>query len=189
MFVNPKILKKLMKEAFKANFLIIGRNEDNMYIQGQYWKLICKRNFVPKTIYAEIIELAGEIPEEGECFCAGKEGNQMQINSMTIDFPANARVAEVTDFILEAKSGTLQRLLQLASGKIALINEVFHAATKGAHYDEEQGETQAIGPYVDFGHGIFWKNNTGTLQACFRVDDEHEETLIEMENVNLTKCE
>lgn len=76
MFVNPKILKRLMKEAFKANSLIIGRKEDNMFIQGQYWQFLCDRKFVNKTIYAEIIELAGEIPDEGECFCAGKGGNQ-----------------------------------------------------------------------------------------------------------------
>ena len=109
----------------------------------------------------------------------------MQINSMTIGFSSKAKKAEVTDFILEANSGTLQRLLQHPDGKIALMNEVFHVATKGAHYDEEQGETQAEGPYVDFCQGIFWKNNTGTLQACFRVDDDHEEALIAMEDVIL----
>ena len=50
MFVNPKELKKLMKEAHRINHLIIGCRDDLYYIQGFYWKVLCKKKFVPKTI-------------------------------------------------------------------------------------------------------------------------------------------
>lgn len=187
MFVNPKILKRLMKEAFKANYLIIGRNEDKMYIQGHYWRLLCDRKFVPKTIYAEIIELAGEIPDEGECFCAGKEGNQMQINPMTIDFPGDAKEVAVTDLVLLHKKGAAQRLLQFYSGRIVLISERIWAATIGSHNDEREGETPAEGPFCSLNHGVLWKNNTGSFQIVFREDEEHESMLRNMENVDLTE--
>lgn len=187
MFVNPKILKRLMKEAFKANSLIIGRKEDNMFIQGQYWQFLCDRKFVNKTIYAEIIELAGEIPDEGECFCAGKGGNQMQVHSMEIPFPADAKEVAVTDFVLLHKTGVAQRILQFQSGKTVVISEKILAATRGKHYDEEQGEHQAFGPFCNLGHGVLWKNNTGKFRVLFRQDDEHENLLEQLACVDLTE--
>ena len=187
MFVNPKILKRLMKEAFKANSLIIGRKEDDMFIQGQYWQFLCDRKFVQKTIYAEIIELSGEIPEEGECFCAGKNGNKMQVHSMEIPFPINAKEVAVTDFVLLHKTGVAQRIIQFQSGETVLINEKLLAATRGKHYEEEQGEHEALGPYCTLEHGVLWKNNTGKFRILFRQDDEHESVLKHLESVDLTE--
>ena len=189
MFTNPKILKRLMKEAYKANYLIIGRKEDDYYIQGSYWKLLCNKNYIPKTIFAQIIELAGEIPDEGECFCSGKGGNQMQINPMEIVIPENAKKVDITDYILLSKTGVAQSLLQFPEGKIVLINNVFAAATRGKHYEEELGELPAEGPYCSLAHGVFWKNENMKFTVCFREDSEHAGSLEQMECIDLAYTE
>ena len=189
MFTNPKILKKLMKEAFKANFLIIGRKENDYYIQGSYWKLLCNKEYIPKTIYAQIIELAGEIPDDGECFCAGKDGNQMQVNSMKVEFPEEAQMVKVTDYILLSKRGVAQRLLQFDSGKVVLINNVFVALTTGKHFEEDLGERPAEGPYCHLAYGVLWKNENMKFSVCFREDEEHAESLTQMECIELGKLE
>lgn len=185
MFTNPKILKKLMKEAWKANFLIVGKKEGEYYIQGSYWKCICQKDYIPKTIFAQIVELAGEIPEEGECFCSGKSGNQMQINSMEVEIPEDAILVDSTDYILTSKTGVHQSILQFPTGKIALINNVFTVLTKGKHYEEELGEMPADGPYCSLAHGVFWKNENMRFAVCFREDEDHERSLRNIEKINL----
>ena len=178
MFVNPKILKKLMKEAFKSKCLIVGCRE-GLYLQGVYWKFHCDKKFVPKTIWAEIIELTGEIPEEGDCFCAGKDGNQMQMNPMEIETPEKAEGLELTDFILLSSRGVEQRILQLWGGEKLLLNNIFIQGVRGKWYDEEQGEMQPEEPRYKDGQ-VFWKNNVMRFAACIRVDDEHEKILSEL---------
>lgn len=189
MFTNPKILKKLMKDAFKANQLIIGRNKDDYYLQGSYWKLLCNKNYIPKTIFAQIIELAGEIPDEGECFCSGKGGNQMQLNPMVIEIPEGAVRVDITDYILMSTKGVAQRLLQLPNGKIVLINNVFVAAVRGKYYEEEIGELPPEEPRCSLAHGVFWKNENMKFTICFRIDEEHSGSLEQMECVALAYVE
>lgn len=43
MFVNPKELKKLMQEAYKSSNLIVGNTGECYYLQGTYWKVLCKK--------------------------------------------------------------------------------------------------------------------------------------------------
>ncbi len=186
MFLNPKELKKLMKEAFKTSHLIVGNRADVYYLQGRYWKLVCKKSFITKTILAEIIELTGEIPKEGECFCAGEEGNQMQINPMKIDADKEKSRVDVTDFLL-TKRGVVQRILQSGGGRIFLVNNRFIGMTSGKHYDKENGETEPEGPYIFGDSEVYWKNNVMEFTAVLRVDEEHEQILKQMEMVDLTE--
>lgn len=48
MFVNTKILKSLMKEAYKCGGLKLAQTEERIYIAGNYWEMD-----VEKKIYAE----------------------------------------------------------------------------------------------------------------------------------------
>ena len=64
MFINTKILKQLMKEAYKSG-LSIGQTEDEIHISGKNWTADIKKRWMPKQIMAQIIELAGELPDVG----------------------------------------------------------------------------------------------------------------------------
>ena len=186
MFVNPKELKKLMKEAFKADFLIVGSREDMYYIQGSYWKMLCKKRFVPKEILGLIVELTGEIPGDGECYCAGKSGNQMQLNPMEIEIPPEAAEIEITDFIVMHKLGTAQRILQFSgSGNVYLINNKFAGMISPRFIDAEHGELDPEYALCSVNHGVFWVNNVMKFTVCFRDDEEHWIALQQLKNVKL----
>ena len=185
MFLNPKELKRMMKEAFKASNLIVGNTGEAYYLQGTNWKVLCKKSFITKTIIAEIIELAGEIPEEGECFCAGKDGNQMQVNPMKIDTDVEMMKLEVTNFVLTENGAA--RILQSATGKILLINNKYINMTTGKHYDQENGETEPEGPYIFGGCQAYWKNNVMEIVTLLRGSEKHEHILEQMEMLDLTE--
>ena len=77
MFLNEKVLNNLMKQAYKSDGLVIAQNEDNwVYIAGRFWETEIKREYIPKQTLANIIALAGELPEPGERFRSDKQGNQ-----------------------------------------------------------------------------------------------------------------
>lgn len=183
MFLNPKELKKMMQEAFKASNLVVGNTGEAYYLQGTHWKVLCKKSFITKTILAAIIELAGEIPEEGECFCAGKDGNQMQVNPMKIDIEEENVKVDVTDFVL-AENGAA-RILQSATGKIFLINNKYINMTRGKHYDKDNGEKEPEGPYIFGGCQAYWKNNVMEFITMLRGSEKHEHILEQMEMVDL----
>lgn len=185
MFVNPKELKKLMQEAYKASNLVVGNTGKDYYIQGLHWKVLCKKEFITKTILAAIIELAGEIPEEGECFCASKAGNQMQVNPMRIEKGDTPMFVEVTDFVL-VKNGTA-RILQSPTGQTFLINNNFINMTTGKSYDQENGEVEPKGPFIVGGCQAYWMNNVMEFITLLRGSAEHESVLEEMEMIDLTK--
>ena len=185
MFVNPKELKKLMQEAYKSSNLIVGNTGESYYLQGTYWKVLCKKSFITKTILAAIIELAGELPEEGECFCAGKDGNQMQVNPMKIDTDVEKTKVDVTRFVLLEHAAS--RMLQSDTGRIYLINNKFINMINGKHYDYENGETEPEGPYIFGSCQAYWKNNVMEFIAPLRGCEEYERILEKMEMVDLTE--
>ena len=186
MFVNPKELKKLMKEAFKAEFLIVGSRGNLYYIQGSYWKMLCEKRFVPKEILGLIVELTGEIPGDGECYCAGKSGNQMQLNPMEIEIPPEATEIEITDFVIIHRVGVAQRILQFpSSGNVYLINNKFAGMISARFIDAEHGELDPKCAMCSVDHGVFWENNVMKFTVCFREDDEHWRTLQQLKDVKL----
>lgn len=68
MFLDEKVVKKLMKEAYKTVGLRLGKSEDSMYIGGSYWEIEAKQKFLHKNVIAAIYELVGFLPEDGEWF-------------------------------------------------------------------------------------------------------------------------
>ena len=49
MFTNPKILKKLMKEAWKANFLIVGKKRRRILHPGQLLEVHLSKRLHPEN--------------------------------------------------------------------------------------------------------------------------------------------
>lgn len=85
MFLKPQILKRIIKSAYNQSSLVLANTGENMYISGGYWEMEIKKEFLPKTILAAVIELAGEIPSEGgaiHCFknreqkCSGQNARR-----------------------------------------------------------------------------------------------------------------
>ena len=70
MFLHMPTLKKLLKSAYNQSKLIIGRLEYGLLIECGIFMTWLEWYSVPNKVKAALIELAGELPEEGHFFTA-----------------------------------------------------------------------------------------------------------------------
>lgn len=186
MFLKTQTLKKLMKSAYKVHLLTVGNTGEEYYLRGINWELICRKEFVPNSILAQVIELAGELPAIGECFRTDVDGNQMAVFITGVNIPKKAEKITETDILIESNSGEYQRALWLEEKrKVYLINEAMYQMVDPECCDYDHGETSPEGPFCDPDAGIFYKNNTMTVRLLFRVDEKHEQLLERLEKIYL----
>ena len=62
MFIEERILKRLIKQAYKAAGLVLVNTGEDYIIEGSYWAIQVQKEHLPKKIKAAIIELTGELP-------------------------------------------------------------------------------------------------------------------------------
>ena len=101
MFLNTKIVNKLIKEAFKTG-LVVAATEESIHLGGTYWMIDIKRDFLPKEIMAKIIELTGWIPETGERVIANKDGWQYEVGALEIEKEFDGKRLEVTNVSIKS---------------------------------------------------------------------------------------
>ncbi len=183
MFLSTKIVNKLIKEAFKTG-LVIAATEESIHLEGTYWMIDIKKDFLPKEIMAKIIELTGRIPEAGERVVANKDGWQYEVGVLEIEKEFDGKRLEATNVSIKSVWGIYQRVLQDENGKMYLINDVFIDMTKGTELEE--GEEFPEKPLYNES-GVEWKNNAGALYVRFRQDMQHERILEEMTKIDLTE--
>lgn len=160
MFLRETQLKKLMKEAYKHQGLIIANTEERIYLAGGYWEIDILKKKMPKTILAQIIELAGELPDIGERFSSTKEGNQLEIEkTMKVEIKQEPISLCVTNLIFESRHLVRLRVLQNPFGKIILINNDGIGMVSKNIVNEESGEAEPVGPMYISHEGIYWWNN------------------------------
>lgn len=183
MFITSQGFKKLINEAYKSVGLRIGNDSNGYYISGSFWTIWIKNGMIPKKELAAIIELTGELPEQGEAFLANKGGNQYELSySDTYNVMENAIMCEeemdITPLILDYE-GVQARILQNPNnGTIVLINERFVKMIDNTVIDYEKGETQAQGPMIQGKmQGVFWRNNTMAMHVFPRTDDKNRKLL------------
>lgn len=66
MFLNPKILKKLLKEAYKHRTLYLACKAESLYIAAGYWEMEFLKEYIPKETLGDIVALSGMLPEDGQ---------------------------------------------------------------------------------------------------------------------------
>lgn len=184
MFTSDKILKKLIKEAYKLNRLKVARVGDTYYISGTTWKLECEKAFLKKEIKAAIIELAGELPDDGECMEIGKDGIQYDLEIPEIPTPLCYN-CEITNIILLSKMGIEQRLV-IQKNHIRLINDKYIQILTN-DVDLDNGElmvTQAIGT----DSGVIYKNNVMRFYAEYRMDFDNDQLISSIETALIAQA-
>lgn len=187
MFLSNGILKKLMKQAYKKG-LVVAQTEERVYLAGGYWEMDVRRDYLPKQILAQIIELAGELPEVGQRFSATKEGNQIEeFMTREVDTYEFKDSIEVTKLILIGKFDTAQRILQIPAGDVFIINNAFVEIADNANVEESRGEYAVTKPLYNAVKGILWQNNVARFHASWRIDEEHERLLSEITQIDLTE--
>lgn len=82
MFVRLRDFKRLIKEAYTGAGLYVARRGNQLLFSGSYWAIATMKESLDKKALAAVIELTGEMPEDGGAFRATKEANQYEINEV-----------------------------------------------------------------------------------------------------------
>ncbi len=187
MFLNPGILNRLMKQAYKT-YLYMAREEEWLYVAGNYWEVSILEKFIPKRTKGDMIALAGELPETGQRRRMNKDEDQFETGFHTIVDTTPFKehnTLEVTDLIL-LYGGTPQRILQNAdTGELYLINNVFTSLVDESQVLVDDGEYAPGAPFFHPGNGVLWANNVCRLRANFRIDDRNEKIMNQLKGLDL----
>lgn len=87
MFLSTKELKKAMKDSLKGAGLSVGQNNGNYYVFTDYWGLQTSVESAPNKFKAALVELIGDISEDGVCKHYMMENKHAQEDEVTTLFP------------------------------------------------------------------------------------------------------
>lgn len=129
--------------------LIIGRLEDGLLIECGTFMTWLEWYSVPNKVKAALIELAGELSEEGHVFTAGKEWNQYEIPERDAwHIHDGLRAAEkryiVTPVVLD---GDYHFLQEANSAATKIVAQKFIDLIDPSERDYAGGEGSIAGPY------------------------------------------
>lgn len=190
MFLNKKVFKRLMTQAYKESLKVAMSHDGWLYLAGLYWEVSIKKDFIPKETLGDIIALIGELPEPGERFSASKEGNQIEFDSkleVSLEPFKNNDTLTVTNVILIGTSGTQQRILQdKEDGDIYAVNNVFINIINNAEIMEQKGEYAVNEPFYEKCSGVLWMNNVCRLHAAFRMDRKNDKVFDALIGLDIT---
>lgn len=192
MFITTQGFKRLIKQAYKTRDLHIANDGAGYTIDGGYWRIWIKHEWIPKKELAAIIELTGELPAEGQAFTVYEEGNQYEMelpnerSTMTIALECKMTL-EITPLVLRYATGQQARVLQKADTReITLINDQFTDMITNKAIDYEKGESSASGPFIHHReYGIFYRSDTMAMQIMPRTDDKNIELLRYLEHFDI----
>lgn len=180
MFLNTSILTKMMKEAYKGPGLRIAKSKGALLIGGSYWQCVTMLQAIPNKILGLVVELTGQIPEDGEQYLSTKNGNQVEIFDPD---RFNHEIGEpiyVTRLIIPTtvNCGVNQRVLKNEL-QIRLVNEVYIDLIYSLAIMAEIGETNPEGPFEKNGY-VVWENNYGFFRANARIVAEDDEKILDI---------
>ena len=188
MFLKPQILKRIIKSAYNQSSLVLANTRENMYISGGYWEMEIKKEFLPKTILAAVIELAGEIPSEGGRFIASKTENKNVPGRMHVDIEGINQNIEISDVIIKSKTKVFQRLLQDPETlQIVLVNDTYIDIIDSKNVETDRGEGIAQGPFYEITKGILFYNNVMKFRVMHREDTDNKQIIKHLESEYIGK--
>ena len=162
MFIKVPIFKKLLKQAFAADRMKVKMDESGLTVDCGHFAVWFEREHIPNKIKSAIVELAGEIPEEGKAFLAQKSGNQYEMDSAVLDLQNLLRQTDkryVQTPIVYSDDYDTYRFLQMAGkpDNIKLVADIFIQMLDPHELDHVAAEGTIQGPYsMETGMSFFW---------------------------------
>lgn len=196
MFVRLRDFKSLIKEAYTGAGLYVARKGERLLFGGSYWAIATDRRALDKKALAAVIELTGEIPEDGGAFKATKEGNQYEINEVhwnlidaTEKYEDEQEELTITSLVLQKYPfGKVMRILQGKDGRTDVLSERFITAIDPASMNE-QYEYEIEGPFINrrFPKQVYWASDATVLTAFLydREDMKEKDLLDYLQNTTI----
>lgn len=173
MFVDEAKLKAAMKTSWKGQGITISRTGNFFTMLCGRFDLVIHKDYMTNKVKALIVELCGEIPEDGEGITFRKDCENQQALAMTLEAAGGGEVINRTGVLFVNYAGTLMRVWK---GSVCIaVPETLSFLTDGTLKD---GETEPNGPYLLDGK-LIWKNNTAMLLVHAATEGKGETELLE----------
>lgn len=162
MFIKVPVFKKLLKQAFAANRMKVKMDRSGLTVDCGHFAVWFEKEYIPNKIKSAIVELAGEIPEEGKAFLAQKSENQYEMDSAVLDLRNLLRQTDkryVQTPIVYSDDYDTYRFLQMAGkpDNIKLVADIFIQMLDPHELDHVAAEGTIQGPYsMETGMLFFW---------------------------------
>lgn len=191
MFLNITEFKKFLKLAYKGSGLIVGNLNGYQILMNEpgTWGVQIDAKFVPNKLKGALVELIGDLPEEGEIANYQPEGAQNEMDLDRFDFYKwwkQARdFAAQTPFILQ-HSHTEFVLMQIHSTmELRALNRIYTDLISNKDLDHAFENMPGRPCYLN---GVFyWKNDTMLYWVGSSVLSEEFETNV-LPNLSFLDC-
>ncbi len=201
-------LQKLMEQAYKSGYLIIGRDEYReqgrmgYYISNNLtWTVWNDEKLIPNSLKAAIVNYLGDLPEYGEEYEVGKDKKgqkQKRIQSDLYRLPMRlarqgARWSTTpihidrgsADFTVLQDENSLEDGINCAEIKTALLDMI-----KPDEVLEGEGEVFVGGPFMtSSGSGAMWASNVCYVLIATHIGEADEKLLRHFSKININEKE
>lgn len=184
MFLKEAAIKKLIKQAYKKSILFVANLHSDYVIYSGGWIIKVDKKKLSNKIKGAIIELTGELPEQGERKQYGPESEYMpeadsdEYWEKHID-TEQASYAYLVTSILYERNGQMERIVQAVSGTKYAIPENAAAAVK--HTGDLYGP---FGKREDGGF-LLWYDDDCIFAVHTAESDKEKEILEKMAGIDL----
>lgn len=164
MFINHKILKRLMQKAYKANGLYMANYDGYIYLSDPFlgtWEAKIAIGCVPKSILATMVECSGRLPEEDEGWTSDTEKDQMEACRRYTE-PVRIGTAKITPLYMTSPGGIAYRIVQAPDNHVVCVNQELLNAIDPRSIDTGNEETMIAGPLFGEENVIFAKTDEAT---------------------------
>lgn len=199
MIVKASELKKLMKEAWESNILVISRRgTEEILIQGGFWVYVSDLDYVTNSIKAAVVEFGGEFPDPDSTFRCGKNASTQYEFEQTVHWDTVKRFigldsteSKVTPIIVETNAGNYMRIMEAGSEKYYIRNGI-QSIISDKDLIETKDEPIADGPWTVEAEGqirwTYWTNNLNTFAVLPIGSDPASWYIDFLANVNHYEC-
>lgn len=192
MFIKVPVFKKLLKQAFAANRMKVKMDRSGLTVDCGHFAVWFEKEHIPNKIKSAIVELAGEIPEEGKAFLAQKSGNQYEMDGAVLDIRNLLRQTDkryVQTPIVYSDNYDTYRFLQMAGkpDNIKLVADIFIQLLDPHELDHVAAEGTIQGPYsMETGMLFFWATDLCILSVGAIVPhrDIVKKTMVELADID-----
>lgn len=164
MFLNITEFKKFLKAAYKGSGLIVGILDGNLVLtnNARAWGVQIDGDYIPNKLKAALVELIGDLPEEGEVLNYTQDGAQTEMDLGSFDFydvwRGSRDYAAYTPFMLKTDYGEYS-LLQIHSiMEVRPIHRSFLNIISAKDLDHAVEEMPGRPSYRN--RTLYWKNDT-----------------------------
>ena len=167
MIVKPKVLTKLMMQAYKGCGLRIEVGGTWTMISGGYWTFYVRPMAMSNIVKAKIVELLGDMPKPGTAITIYEKEEPQTALCLECDpdtvFPKDTQCIET--YILLQHLEKEYRVIEGPGSMRLLCNRVLtDMITEPTEAEAQKGESSMDGPWTD-GRWIRWDNNMCVMVA------------------------